>query len=314
MRPSLGCRDDPHTQIREARSQPLLLHSLSVFREIFEIVFTHRQIATVAEIGVESGQVSGIYVELGASAVYCVDPEPSDRLRSTLAGNDALHLVEKPSPEVLPDLPPAQLYVLDGDHNYAVVERELRWIVANAPDAVVVMHDVLWPWSRRDLYYEPSLLSLADRHPASEDGPTVWHDGLTPAGFVGLGAFTVARQAGGERNGVATAVEDVLSAARDDWHFVVVPAVFGLGVLMRRGSAADEQLLAALRPYTESVLLEKLENNRIGLYTRVLQMQYDAAAEATYRDQLAEKVAAQRHEIDRLTTELDIARAALRPQ
>jgi hypothetical protein len=314
MRPSLGCRDDPHTQIREARSQPLLLHSLSVFREIFEIVFTHRQIATVAEIGVESGQVSGIYVELGASAVYCVDPEPSDRLRSTLAANDALHLVEQPSPEVLPDLPPAQLYVLDGDHNYAVVERELRWIVANAPDAVVVMHDVLWPWSRRDLYYEPSLLSLADRHPASDDGPTVWHDGLTPAGFVGLGAFTVAQQAGGERNGVATAVEDVLSAARDDWHFVVVPAVFGLGVLMRRGSAADEQLLAALRPYTESVLLEKLENNRIGLYTRVLQMQYDAAAEATYRDQLAEKVAAQRHEIDRLTTELDMARAALRPQ
>ncbi|MFE0020359.1 class I SAM-dependent methyltransferase [Amycolatopsis sp. NPDC059021] len=299
--------------MREARRLPVLLHSMAVFREIFEIVFAHREIRTVVEVGVESGQVSGMYLELGASAVYCVDPGATDELREALDGDDALHLVTAPSPEVLPELPVADLYVLDGDHNYAVVERELTWIFEHAPDAVVVMHDLLWPCARRDLYYEPSLLAPSDKHPTSEDGPTAWHDELTPAGFVGAGAFTVARHAGGERNGVATAVEDVLARPGNErWWFGLVPAVFGMGVLYRRTSDAGEPIEAALRPYTTSNLLATMENNRIALYTRVLQMQYEAVAHAGYVDELAETVSAQRREIDRLTAELRRAWDALR--
>jgi len=76
---------NPHPQEREARSQPLLLHSMSVFREIFAIIFDHREISTVVEVGVESGAVSGVYAELGASSVYCVDPQPTEELRANLA-------------------------------------------------------------------------------------------------------------------------------------------------------------------------------------------------------------------------------------
>ncbi|EME63834.1 class I SAM-dependent methyltransferase [Amycolatopsis decaplanina] len=308
---AVGTREDPHAQTREARNAPVLLHSMSVFREIFEVVFARREIRTVVEVGVESGQVSGIYAELGASKVYCVDPAPTERVRETVKAHDALHLVTVPSPEVLPQLPVADLYVLDGDHNYAVVERELAWILKHAPDSVVAMHDVLWPWGRRDLYYEPSALAAQDRHPASEDGPTVWHDDLTPAGFVGLGAFTVARRAGGERNGVLTAVEDVL-AAHPEWRFELVPAVFGMGILYRAATDPDDALQRALRPYTSSNLLAAMENNRIALYTRVLQMQFEAAAQVGHLDELASTVAAQRREIDRLTAELHRAWAVLR--
>ncbi|MFJ8910992.1 class I SAM-dependent methyltransferase [Amycolatopsis sp. NPDC102389] len=307
----VGTREDPHAQPRAARNAPVLLHSMSVFREIFEVVFTRREIRTVVEIGVESGQVSGIYAELGASEVYCVDPAPTERVRETVKAHDALHLVTVPSPEVLPQLPVADLYVLDGDHNYAVVKGELAWILEHAPDAVVAMHDVLWPWGRRDLYYEPSALSPRDRHPVSEDGPTVWHDGLTPAGFVGLGAFTVAQQAGGERNGVLTAVEDVL-AEHPDWRFELVPAVFGMGLLYRTEHESADGLQRALRPYTSSNLLAAMENNRIALYTRVLQLQFEAAAQAGHLDELAGTVAVQRREIDRLTAELHRAWAVLR--
>jgi hypothetical protein len=82
---AIGTRQDPHAQEREARSQPLLLHSMSVFREIFAIIFDHREISTVVEVGVESGAVSGVYAELGASSVYCVDPQPTEELRANLA-------------------------------------------------------------------------------------------------------------------------------------------------------------------------------------------------------------------------------------
>ncbi|NIH82609.1 class I SAM-dependent methyltransferase [Amycolatopsis viridis] len=298
-----GTRTDPHAQARAARQGPVLLHSLSCFREIFEIVYAHRPIRTVVEVGVESGQVSGIYTELGATAVYCVDPEPTDSLRAALRANPALHLVEAHSPDVLPELPVADLYVLDGDHNYATVRAELDWVLANAPDAVAVLHDLLWPCSRRDQYYLPSRLAPEDRHPSSADGPTVWHDELTPAGFVGLGAFTAAQEAGGERNGVLTAVEDAL-AAHDGWHLAMVPAIFGVGVVTRH-----EALLGALAPYRDSRLLYTMENNRIALYTRLLQLQFEAVAHAEDADTMAETVNRQRQEIDRLTAETADLRA-----
>ena len=219
-----GTRNDPHAQALRARAQPLLLHSMELFSELFTVIFTRRAVHTVVEIDVESGQVSGMYADMGADAVYCVEPEPTAELRANLAGKEGVHLVEDASPRALDSLPVADLYVIDGDHNYAVVRRELAWIVAHAPEATVVLHDVLWPCSRRDQYYQPSTLADAQTHPDTEAGATVWHDALTPAGLVGQGAFTTSREAGGERNGVLTAVEDALAdTAADPWDWFWCP-------------------------------------------------------------------------------------------
>jgi SAM-dependent methyltransferase len=306
---TIGTRHDPHAQARAARGQPLLLHSMALFRELFQVIYTHRDIATVIEVGVESGQVSAMYAELGAARVYCVEPSPRDELRARLAANDALHLVEEHSPGALAELPVADLYVLDGDHNYATVRGELEWILANAPDAVIAFHDVLWPCSRRDLYYQPSSVPPELQHESTEDGPTVWHDECGPAGFVGLGAFTAATKAGGERNGVLTAIEDVLgSELGEGWHLEVVPAVFGMGVMVARESDGAEALIRQLRPYSRSRLLAAMENNRIALYTRVLEMQYEAVTRSEAADMLARTVAARQSEVDSLRVELERAK------
>ncbi|MEO3826929.1 class I SAM-dependent methyltransferase [Actinomadura sp. B10D3] len=302
-----GTPADPHEQARAAREQPLLLHSMAVFRELFQAIFGCREIGTVVEVGVESGQVSSVYADLGAT-VHCVEPAPGDDLRAVLAEDPRLNLAEGLSPAVLPDLPAADLYVLDGDHNYAVVRAELAWIMANAPDAVVVLHDVLWPCGRRDFYYQPSPLPPEDTHPSTADGPTAWHDDVTPAGFVGDGAYTVAAHAGGPRNGVLTAVEDALDET-PGWRFAIVPAVFGFGVLMRTGAPGADDVFDALRPYTSSHLLAAMENNRIALYTRILQLQYEAEARTADATRLTETVAAQQQEITRLRSALDRARA-----
>ncbi|MEV5824901.1 class I SAM-dependent methyltransferase [Spirillospora sp. NPDC052242] len=294
-----GTREEPHRQARLAREQPLLLHSMSIFRSLFEAIARCREIGTVVEVGVESGRTSAVYADLGAT-VHCVEPNPTDELRAVLAADPRLHLVEGRSPDVLGELPVADLYVLDGDHNYAVVREELAWIMKNAPDAVVALHDVLWPSGRRDMYYQPSPLAAEDAHPATDGGPTVWHDEVTPVGFVGMGDYTVAAHAGGERNGVLTAVEDALVEGGGDWRFEIVPAVFGLGVLARSGSPGAAEIFAALRPYTSSDLLAAMENNRIALYTRVLQLQYEAEARTEEATRMAETIAAQQQEIDRL--------------
>lgn len=298
----VGSPDDPHAQARAAREQPLLLHSMSVFRELFALLFDCREIRAVVEVGVESGQVSSLYADLGAT-VHCVEPAPGDDLRAVLDGDPRLNLVEGRSPAVLADLPVADMYVLDGDHNYAVVRAELAWIMKNAPDAVVVMNDVLWPCGRRDFYYQPSPLAPADVHPDTADGPTVWHDDVTPAGFIGDGVFTVAAQAGGERNGVLTAVEDALAEAGDR-RFAIVPAVFGFGVMVRTGAPGADEIFEALRPYTSSELIAAMENNRIALYTRLLQLQYEAEARADDANRLAETITAQQRQLAELRAEL----------
>lgn len=303
-----GSPEDPHAQARAARGQPLLLHSMSVFRELFETIFRCREVGTVVEIGVESGQVSSLYADLGAT-VYCVEPSPGDELRAVLAEDPRLNLVEGLSPAVLGELPVADLYVLDGDHNYAVVRGELAWVMENAPDAVVVLNDVLWPCGRRDCYYQPSPLPPEDRHPVTQEGPTVWHDAVTPAGFVGESAFMFAAHAGGERNGVLTAVEDALGEIGDDWRLEIVPAVFGVGILTRANAPGTEEIIEALRPLISSRLLAALENNRIALYTRVLQLQYEAMARKDDTGRLAEIVNSQQREIARLRSELDRSRS-----
>ncbi len=306
-----GSRTDPHAQARAAREQPLLLHSLSLFREVFAEVLAAREIATVVEVGVESGAVTAMYADLGARDVYAVDPSPTEDLQQRYAGDERLHLVPRASPAALAEVPLADLYVLDGDHNYASVRQEMDWILRHAPDAVVVLHDVMWPCARRDQYYEPSLLTPHQRHPSSDDGPTVWHDELTPAGFVGLGAFTAAREAGGERNGVLTAAEDALAAADGAWSLRIVPAVFGLGIVVRDGAPGAAEVLRRTEPYTASTLLARLENNRIALYTRVLEMQYEAARRSADTDALAETVAAQARHVEELERDLERTRRYL---
>ncbi|MEV4256777.1 class I SAM-dependent methyltransferase [Spirillospora sp. NPDC049652] len=288
-----GSRDDPHAQPRAAREPSLLLHSMALFRELFEIVYAVRTIGAVVEVGVESGRTSSLYADLGASAVYCVEPRPTDGLRAAFAADPRLTLVEDRSPGALGQVPSADLYVLDGDHNYAVVRAELAWIMANAPDAVVVLHDVLWPGGRRDMYYQPSPLAPGERHPDTADGPSVWTDELGPAGFVGAGDFTWAEHAGGERNGVLTAVEDAVAEAADDWRFEIVPAVFGFGVLARAAAEGTGDLFEALRPYTSSRLLAAMENNRIALYTHVLGLQHLLSLQQAESDEPAQDEPAQ---------------------
>ncbi|OZG25860.1 hypothetical protein BH683_027335 [Williamsia sp. 1138] len=309
MKTEFGDRNDPHVQARAARQAPLLLHSLTLFSEVIGRIFGAAQPRTVVEVGVESGGASSIYLDHGAESVYCVEPVPTDEMRETLGNNPDLHLVEGFSPAVLAEIPSGDVYVVDGDHNYATVRGELDWILANAPDAIVILHDLLWPWGRRDLYYNAAGLDAADVHDHGAEGPTIWHDDVTAAGFVGLGQFTAAVDAGGERNGVLTAIEDALAADPARRHeLALVPAVFGLGVIYPTTDVDKaERLRTVLEPYNGSPLLAAMENNRVALYTRVLAMQYEMAAGAIDRDDLAYRVGQlsaelqqQRDENDRL--------------
>lgn len=253
----------------------LLLHSLTELQEVWLPVLEVAEASSVTEVGSETGANSLLLAEwtrARGGRLVVVDPGPAADVREAAARGE-LTLVDQPSPDGLADAEPTQAYLLDGDHNYATLHRELDTIYAAGRTPVAVLHDVGWPWARRDLYYDPARLGADERHEYS------YHLGVRPdvcragkGGFRGAGEFAVAVEEGGPRNGVRTAVEDFL-AGRPELAFRVVPSVFGLGLVFPRAAPWAQAVEELLAPYADNAMLDRLESNRIELYLRVLELQ-----------------------------------------
>jgi hypothetical protein len=303
----------------------ILIYSLSEHRDLIFRCLEAVEPQRVVEIGSEAGgmtrELARWASETGGHAVT-VEPFPIDEVRETDARSEHFSLVEGRSPEALERIEPAGVYLIDGDHNHWTVLHELRAIYreGEASPPLAILHDVGWPCARRDQYYSVAALPPEAVRPYSYSKGRV-PDGseLVDGGFGGDGGFAVALEEGGPRNGVLTAVEDFL-AERPELEYVHVPAVFGLGVIYAREAEYAERLGGILRPWHENELLARLEQNRVRLYARVLELQgartrVDSASNLVllrYAERLAEleaENASLRLERGRLRAELDAARA-----
>jgi hypothetical protein len=255
----------------------LLLHSLAEFEELIAQVLDAVAVRTTAEIGVEYGPLSRALIararRVGGRHVG-IDPAPRDGARDLFAVAEA-ELFTQPSREALAAMTAVDAYFLDGDHNYATVGAELVLIEQAARKArrrfpLVFLHDIGWPWGRRDLYYDPASLPEGAVHPYTFAGGVTPDNADTIAGgFRGEGKFAYARREGGPRNGVRTAIDDFLAGR--DLAFFEIPPVFGLGILC--GREGEPILAPLLAPFHANPLLARLERNRIDLYLRVLALQ-----------------------------------------
>src|SRR5690606_19879023 len=97
------------------------------------------------------------------------------------------HFHQALSLEVLPSLEPMDAALVDGDHNWYTVYNELKLLAegatrAGAPLPVLILHDVLWPYGRRDLYYAPEQIPDEFRQPYREMGMRPGERELNPKG------------------------------------------------------------------------------------------------------------------------------------
>ncbi len=262
----------------------MLLHSLVEFDHLIHACLDAAGARKVLEIGSESGDSTKRLLAAATArggGLWCIEPAPTRELEQMDAADDAFHLVNGLSPGVLEGLPACDAYVIDGDHNYWTVAHELAHVAAQAADGGVhpltILHDVGWPWARRDLYYDPDGLPAEAVHPHTwELGVVPGSEQAVPGGFRGRGSFALALVEGGERNGVRTAVEDHV-AAHEGLRFVAIPAVFGLGVVYAEDAPYADQLDALLGTLDGNPLLERLERNRLELYLGVLRAQQDVS-------------------------------------
>ena len=198
---------------------------------IVEMSYRH-----IVEIGVAAGANTVNLLQLAQEVdafLYCIDP-------STDFGPDTqyqrLLIVRKPSLQALKTIKQIDCAVIDGDHNWYTVYNELKLVGERlVTGGTVFLHDVLWPYGRRDMYYEPKRVPRKYRHPYQKMGIVQGKIWLSPDGI--NGEYYNAAYEGGSRNGVLTAIEDFLRL-NQEYAFSIVQAEHGLGVLQKRPAGA----------------------------------------------------------------------------
>jgi Methyltransferase domain len=221
---------------------------------------------SVVEVGAYAGDLTGLLLDWAASSgarVVAIDPSPQKELSALAEQRADLELVRDQSLEALERIDPPDAVVIDGDHNYYTVSKELRIIAERTAEAtlpLLMFHDVGWPHGRRDDYFSPELI------PEDHRQPTVRGGGLKPGdpgtSCEGMPYPWPAAREGGPGNGVLTAVEDFVSE-RERLRLAVVPAFFGLGVAWEVDAPWADAVAEILEEWDRNPLVERLEANRV---------------------------------------------------
>ena len=138
---------------------------------------------------------------------------------------------------MLPKLAAVDAALIDGDHNWYTVYHELRMLAATAraagaPLPVLIMHDVGWPYGRRDLYYAPERIPEEFRQPYAQRGMRPGSaELLAERGRPQRRRCTTRSSEGGPRNGVMTALDDFVAEYDRPLRRVVLPIYFGLAIV-----------------------------------------------------------------------------------
>ncbi len=194
---------------------------------------------SICEIGSRTGTSADHLLRLPITSYTIIDPCIDQDLGSKYAGDPRVRVIKSNSLDALASgshISPASGFdciLIDGDHNWYTVFNELRLIYEQAlvrPGGFIFVHDVDWPYGRRDLYYQPDTIPAQFRHPFAQKGMIRGQSALADMGGLNR-SYLNALEEGGPRNGVLTAIEDFLSQHSRDFRFFRIHYQYGLGAL-----------------------------------------------------------------------------------
>jgi hypothetical protein len=259
---------------------------------------------TVVEIGSHLGVNTAnllTYCHQAGATLHAIDPAPEyDVEEWTTRHAPRLVAHHSTSLKALPALEGYEAVLIDGDHNWYTVFHELGLIdkacrATGEPFPLVLLHDVGWPYGRRDLYYDPDAIPASHRQPYARGGLLPDRNELCPN--AGLNQdFYHATHEHGPRNGVLTAVEDIIDQTSHDVDFFVLPPTHGLGVLYGTARLANADFRAAIAELRLSgrhqALTEMAESHRVDAELRLRAHVSEAQARRQLRQQKTQERAA----------------------
>jgi predicted O-methyltransferase YrrM len=228
-------------------------HHETIIRDLL----LQRGLKRVVEIGVAYGVHTRMLVRalkpMGGH-LTSIDPRIPWRLRLRVWRPGRIRFIEATSLEALPRLASAgarfDCAIIDGDHNWYTVFNELELLAPMmSENAIMLLHDVAFPYGRRDLYYAPERIPAEFTHPYARRPIVEGQSELGAENTPGMNPNLFnALHEGGPRNGVLTAAEDFVAAHPEvGWRLRVVQSYGGLGILERDAAAANQQRSAEAR-------------------------------------------------------------------
>jgi len=223
----------------------------------------------IVEVGVASGKLTRKVLDYCASVgavLHAIDPEPQidpEKWRDSHGGRLIFHRAR--SLEVLGGIHDADVVFLDGDHNWFTVYHELRLLENTSVNdgslpPIIALHDVDWPYGRRDMYYDPDSVPEAHRQPHRKLGLVPGETELTEDGL--NADLNNAISGDSAHNGVRTALEDFGAESELDWQLFYVHGFHGLGVAVTKDRLdQNEELQRALESLRTPRFLETQVQN-----------------------------------------------------
>lgn len=189
----------------------------------------------IVEIGSDTGiNTQNIleYCRDNNAHMTAIDPLPQFDINEFKSEyGDKFEIFTELSLDRLPLLKNYDVILLDGDHNWYTVYHELKLIEnTNKKFPLVFLHDVGWPYGRRDLYYDPDNLPHEFRQPYAKMGIYPGEPKLLEKGGLNVGLNNAVLE-NTPKNGVLTAVEDFVKESHLKLSLKIVNAFYGLGIL-----------------------------------------------------------------------------------
>ncbi len=247
------------------------IHWETVIKPLFDAL----EPKNIVEIGSEDGdntQKILEYCDKTGAVLYAIDPVPNFDVETWQKKYGEKFVFHRSlSLNALPLVKEMDIVLIDGDHNWYTVYNELKLIEnlslknqSNFP--MIVLHDVGWPYARRDLYYNPDNIPPAYLKPYKKKGIYLDSPELAENGGFNDNLFNSIYE-NTLQNGVLTAVEDFLAETELPLELVTVPAYHGLGFLFPQDYKGNSDFKAFIEGIAASrhliELMEQLERSRI---------------------------------------------------
>ncbi len=191
------------------------------------------------EIGSDQGENTEKLLEYchrNRAKLHVIDPAPGYDFEDWQEKHgDRLVFYKDLSIHALREIEGPDVVLIDGDHNWYTVFNELRLIEKMCEEhswefPLVMLHDVAWPYGRRDLYYDPDMIPEEHRKPYEKKGMLPSVPDLVEEGGMNRHLNNAVREHESEE-GVLTAVEDFLNVSGYGLELLQLPGIHGLGIL-----------------------------------------------------------------------------------
>ncbi len=201
----------------------------------------------IVEIGSDNGYGTRNLIEYCKEvdgSIISIDPFPKyDYKEWENEHKEVFKLYTDLSLNRLPLLNDYDAILVDGDHNWYTVYNELKIIEKTFEGKelpLIFLHDIDWPYARRDLYYNPDNIPVGYRQSYAKKGMLPNELNLVDEG--GLNDhLDNAIYENNPKNGVLTAIEDFINEfkSKDRIAFISISGFFGLGIIYDKQKHKD---------------------------------------------------------------------------